>query len=211
MRVAACPGTRGRARFRSCAGRRRAGPAAVADDVVQRSVRGHVRPGRHAVHLRLSRRFDRPARQPRARSSRPLRSNRPSALTVDRDREGAADLSQAPVGQTAESFDQDAGCDTLDRVEVDGRTARDRIVAGFEDDLAGQRPDGCRARRDEHSPEPRDGRVARQDNDGTPANISQLAPPHLTPSGEGVHDAPAARRNDARSPHSSGSSSGCSS
>ena len=45
-----------------------------------------------------------------------------SALTVDRDRESAADLAQASVGETAESLDEDADRDALNRVEVDGRT-----------------------------------------------------------------------------------------
>ena len=50
-------------------------------------------------------------------------------------------------------------------------------------------------------------------DNGPPADIGQLAPPHLSPRGKRApaHDAAAAFRNDARSPHASGSSSGCSS
>lgn len=71
-----------------------------------------------------------------------------SALAVDRNLEGAADLPQAGIGETAEPFDEHPDRDALDQVEVDGRTTRDRVVAGFEDDLAGERADGCRAWRD---------------------------------------------------------------
>ena len=137
--------------------------------------------------------------------------NGPSGLTVDRDREGAANVAQTSIGQAAQPLDKNAGRNALDRVEVDSRTPGDRVVARLENDLARERPDGCRARRDEHSPESRNRRVAREDHDGAPADLRELAPPDLTPSGEGVHDAAAASRNDARSPHSSGSSSGCSS
>ena len=52
-------------------------------------------------------------------ASRMFRSG-PSALTVGRDRESAADLTQAGVGETAESFDEDADRDALNGVEVDG-------------------------------------------------------------------------------------------
>ena len=134
-----------------------------------------------------------------------------SAVAVDRDFEGATDLPQAGIGQTAESFDEDADRDALDRVEVDGRAPRDRIVAGFEDDLAGERPDGRRAWRDEYAPKSRDRRVTRQDDDRAPADLGELAPPQLAPSGQDAHEAAAAWRNEVRSPHSSGSSSGCSS
>ena len=82
-----------------------------------------------------------------------------SALTVDRDRESAADLAHAGVAETAESFDEDAERDALNRVEVDGRTPEDRIIVGGQDNLAGECPDCRRARRDEHSPKPWDRRI----------------------------------------------------
>jgi hypothetical protein len=122
-----------------------------------------------------------------------------------------ADLAHAGIGQAAKPFDDHTGRHALDRVEVDSRVPGDRVVAGFEDDLALERPDGCRAWRDEDPPKPRDHRVTRENDDGPPADLRQLATPHLAPGWEGVHDAAAAWRNDARSPQSSGSSSGCSS
>lgn len=57
----------------------------------------------------------------------------------------------------------------------------------------------------------RDHRVAREDDDWSATDLGHLAPPHLATCWNGAHDDAAARRNDARSPHSSGSSSGCSS
>lgn len=50
-----------------------------------------------------------------------------------------------------------------------------------------------------------------QHNDRTASDLGDLAPLDLPPRGEGSHDAAAALRNEARSPHPSGSSSGCSS
>ena len=59
----------------------------------------------------------------------------------------------------------------------------------------------------------RNRRITREHDDRSPADVGQLAPPHLSPCGKRAraHDAAAASRNDARSPQASGSSSGCSS
>jgi hypothetical protein len=57
----------------------------------------------------------------------------------------------------------------------------------------------------------RDHRVAGQDDDWSTTDLGHLAPPHLPARRECIHDDATARRNDARSPHSSGSSRGCSS
>jgi hypothetical protein len=84
----------------------------------------------------------------------------------------------------------------------------DRVGTGVKDNLTGEPPDGCGARRDECAPKSRDRRVTRQHNDWAPADPSHFAPPHLPACRTGVHEAPAARRHDARSPHSSGSSAG---
>jgi hypothetical protein len=78
------------------------------------------------------------------------------AVDRDRDRESVADLAQAGVGETAESFDEHVDREALNRVEVDGRTPGDRIIVGFHDDLAGECANCRRARRDEHSPKPWD-------------------------------------------------------
>ena len=81
---------------------------------------------------------------------------------------------------------------------------------GFKDDLAGDAPDGRRTRCDECAPKPRDHCVTRQDDDRAPTDLGHLAPPDLTARGSAVTTA-RRPRNDARSPHSSASSSGCSS
>jgi len=53
--------------------------------------------------------------------------------------------------------------------------------------------------------------VAREDGDRPASGLGHLAAPHLPARGEHRQDVAAARRNDPRSPHSSGSSIGCSS
>lgn len=58
---------------------------------------------------------------------------------------------------------------------------------------------------------PRDDGVAGQDHHRSAADLGHLTPPDLPTSGDDGHEAATARRNEARSPHSSDSSSGCSS
>ena len=130
---------------------------------------------------------------------------------VDRHLEGGANGAHAVVGKSAEPADQDRKRDAFDRVQVHRRTARDRVGIGFEDDFADEPTDRRRARCDQCAPMPRDHGVARQHNDRTPTDLGHLAPPDLPARRQRGHEAPAASRHDARSPHSSGSSSGCSS
>jgi hypothetical protein len=134
-----------------------------------------------------------------------------SVPAIDGDRQGAADLPHPDVGEPSESLYEDGDRDALDRVEVDRAALRDRIVRGFQDDLAGERPDGRRARRDECATKARDCDVSGQHDDGAAASHRELAPPQLAASRRRAQEAAAASRNDARSPHVSGSSSGCSS
>ena len=75
----------------------------------------------------------------------------------------------------------------------------------------GQVPDGGRAGGDQCATVAWDDGVARQDDDGSTADLGHLAPPHLPARGQVGHEAATARRNEARSPHWSGSSSGCAS
>ncbi len=125
-----------------------------------------------------------------------------SAWAVDGDRERAADFLHAVVGEPAKALYEDARRHTFYGVEVHCAVAWDWIVAGFQSDLAGESADRCRARCDECSSEPRDRSVTRQDDDGPPAEIGKFAPPHLASPRQGAHEAPAASRNDARSPQS---------
>lgn len=127
-----------------------------------------------------------------------------SALAVDGDRERAADFLHAVIGESAEALYEDAGRDAFDGVEVHGAVAGDWVVGGFQRDFAGEFAERCRARCDECSSKPRDRGVPRQDDDGPAANIWKLAPPHLASRRKVAHEAPAASRNDARSPQSSG-------
>ncbi len=96
--------------------------------------------------------------------------------------------------------------DTFDRVQVDRRTPRDRINAGVENHFARESTNRRRTRRDDRAPKPRDGCVSGQDDDGAAADVGELAPPHLAARWKRAHESPAARRQEARSPHSSGSS-----
>ena len=58
-------------------------------------------------------------------------------LAVDGDRECGADLAHARVRQSAKPVDKHCHRHTFDRVQVDGRTAGDGVVIGFEHDFAG--------------------------------------------------------------------------
>lgn len=87
------------------------------------------------------------------------------AGAVDRDLKSSANLAHPGVGKPAKSAGQDPYRDAFDRVEVDRRTARDRIKTRFKDNLTGQSPDGCRARCDERASKSRYRSVAGQHND----------------------------------------------
>lgn len=134
-----------------------------------------------------------------------------SAPTIDGNVQGLADLFHAVVTQSTEPFDENANADALDRVQVDGRRTGHRIVPRDEYDLAWQTANRCGARSDQRSAQSRDRRVAGQHDDWPSTDIRQLAPPDLSPRRNPGHEAAAASRKDARSPHSSGSASGCSS
>lgn len=134
-----------------------------------------------------------------------------SAGAVDGDCEGGTDLAHANLGQPSQPLDEDGDRDAFDRVEVHRRAKRHRVVTRFEHHLARKPADGRRAGSHEGAAMPWDDHVAGQDNDRSATDPGHLAPPDLPPGRVESHDAPAARRNVARSPHSSGSSSGCSS
>ena len=181
-----------------------------------------VRPSSPTTLLAMSR--STPAR--RSRTSSPSRqphrirpSSRPEAArfrgvgrelvgAVDSNREGGADLAHAGVAQAAQAADEHGDRHAFDRVEVDCRTAGYRIVASLQHYFADEATNRRRTRRYECTAVPRDHRVARQDHDRSASDPLHLAPPHFTACGKPAHDDAAARRKDARSPHSSGSSSG---
>lgn len=134
-----------------------------------------------------------------------------SASTVDGDFEGFADLVHAVVAESAQALDQRSNRDALDRVEIDDRNKWDWVVWRLEEDLGRDVADRGRARPDQGTPQARDRGVSREHDHGPAPDLRELAPPDITSRRKGSHDAPAAERNEARSPHSSASSSGCSS
>jgi hypothetical protein len=134
-----------------------------------------------------------------------------SAGTVDSHCKGGTDLAHSGVTQTPQPADEDRDRDAFDRVEVHRRTTRHGVVTGFEHDFADEPSNRRRTWSHERAEMARDHCVARQDDDRSTTDLGHLAPPDLPTRGKGAHEAAAARRNDAKSPHSSCSSSGCSS
>lgn len=130
------------------------------------------------------------------------------SLAGDRNSDCTADLAHAIVAESAEAMDEPPHRDALDRIEVDRRSLRYRVIAGFEDHLARQAADRRRARSNQGPPQSRNRGVARQHDDRTATSVRNLTPPHLASRRQCAHEAPAALRKDARSPHSSCSSIG---
>ncbi len=131
-----------------------------------------------------------------------------SAFAGYGDLEGTADLTHSLIAEAAEALDEGSERNALDRVEVDDRPPGNGILARLEQYLAGNRTDRRGTRPDEGAAKARDGRVSREDHDWAPSGLGDLAPPDLASRGNCCHDAPAAVRNESRSPHSSASSSG---
>ncbi len=138
-------------------------------------------------------------------------SHTAGSSAVDGDGEGAADLPHPFVAEPSEPVDEHAERHALHRVEVDRAHLRDGIHLRFEDHFTRKVADRRRARSDEGSTESGDRDVAAEHDDGSATDVGQLAPPELAPARLVAHDEPAAVRNEARSPHSSGSSRGRSS
>lgn len=132
-----------------------------------------------------------------------------SASAVDGDFECFADFAHTLVAESAEAFDQRPDRNALDRIEVDDRDERDRVVRGLEEDLRRDTADcGC-ARPDQGAPQSRDRRVSGEHHYRPAPDLWKLAPPNIASRRKRSHDAPAGARNEARSPHASASSSGC--
>ena len=136
---------------------------------------------------------------------------RSSWSAVDSDGQRSTHIAHSIVAKTTKAFGQCADRDTLNRVEVDGRTERDRILTSLEHNLTGNPPKIRRTWSNQRSPEPRDCCVTRQNDDGTTGHLRKFAPPDLSPRWQHRHEAAAASRKDANSPHSSGASIGSSS
>lgn len=136
------------------------------------------------------------------------RARRGSVFAGDGDLESSADLTHPLVTESAEALYEGSKRHALYRVEVHDRPPRDRVLARLEQDFAREPTDCGRTRPDQRTPKPRNRRVSGQHDDGSPPDLGELTPPDLSAGRKCVHDAPAAFRNDARSPHSSLVSSG---
>ena len=87
-------------------------------------------------------------------------------LALHGDFEGGADLSHPRVAQPSDARHEHAQRHALDRVEVDGASTTDRVLARLEDHLAGQAANRGRTRGNERSPKPRYRGVARSTTTG---------------------------------------------
>jgi len=164
-----------------------------------------------AAHAHLSAGDDRRRRDAVTRVGRArLSPAGPLAVTVHGDVERLTDGSHPLVSQPSQPLDKHRDRNALDRVEVDSRSQRDRVAVRLDDDLARETSNRRRTRRDERASQPWDCRIAREHDDWPPADVWQLTPPELSSRWDGArgHDAAAASRNDARSPHASGFSGG---
>ena len=129
--------------------------------------------------------------------------------TVGRHLKRRADLSHPRVAEATKPLDEQPDRDRFDGVEVDRASTLNRVLHRLEHDLAGEPSDGRRARRHQCPTKPMNRSVSRQHDNGSAADTRRLAPPQLATTRKIGHR-PAASRKDARSPHSSGSSRGCS-
>ncbi len=125
------------------------------------------------------------------------------------DLEGSAHFAHPCLAEPPEAFDDYGDRDALNGVEIDRASSWDWIVLWLQYDLAEQIADRRRARSNEGSAKPWNGSITRQDDNWSTTDVWKLAPPHFPSGWKGRHDAAAESRNEARSPHSSGSSSGC--
>ena len=132
-------------------------------------------------------------------------------LAGDRDGERGADLAHSSISEASDSVAEYVDRHTFHRIEVHRRAARDRIRLRIQHDLARQPTDRCGAWPDERPPQSGYRGVTRKNDDGSSTNVGKFTPPCLTPLGKCAHEVPVTRRQDARSPHSSTSWSGCSS
>jgi hypothetical protein len=130
------------------------------------------------------------------------------AAAGDGDFKRSADLTHPVVAESAEAFNERSQRHTLYRVEVHGRPPRDRVIAWLEEDLARDPANSGRARPDQSAAQPWNRSVSGQHDDRPTSDLGELTPPHLASDRKCGHDAPAAARNEAKSPHSSAASSG---
>src|SRR3990172_9868319 len=141
------------------------------------------------------------------------RSGRAACLggAVDRYRQCQTDLAHSHITEPTEPLSECTSRDAFNRIQIHSRSLWNRVVSHLEHNLARETPNRGSARSNQSSSQPWDHSVTGHENDGATGDLGQLAPPDLSPRGQACHDDAAASRNEARSPHSSPSSSGCSS
>ena len=132
-----------------------------------------------------------------------------TAVATNGDFERSADLPHPVVAQPTETLHERPDRHGLDRVEVHDGGAWYRVLARLERNLGREPPDRRRTRPDQCAAQAGNRNVPRQHYDRPATGLRELTPPELTSARKRVHDAPAAARNEARSPHSSRSSRGC--
>ncbi len=135
---------------------------------------------------------------------------RSGSAAVDSYGERLANLVHPKVAEATYPVDQNSYRNAFDRVEVHGSSTSHRIITGFQDDFAGEPAKRRCAWSNQHAPQSGNCRVSGEYDHGPTAYICRFTPPQLAAQRK-PHVAAAATRNEARSPHSSGSSSGCSS
>lgn len=128
--------------------------------------------------------------------------------TPGRDGQRLAQHPHPQVADPAEPLHQDGDRHPLDGVQVRDTATGHRVLTRLEKHLGRESAQVGGAGSDQGPTKARDGWVPRQHDDRPATDLGQLAPPHLAARGKCLHEAPAASVQDARSPHSSGSSMG---
>jgi hypothetical protein len=97
--------------------------------------------------------------------------------------QGCTDLGHPEVGETSQSFDEDAHRHAFHRVQVDRTPPRDGVLTRVEDYLGGQSSDCRRAGRHQRPSQSGDGSVTGKDDNWASADVRRLTPPHFPSSG----------------------------
>jgi hypothetical protein len=124
-----------------------------------------------------------------------------SDFAGDGDLQGSADLTHPLVAESAEALDERPQRHALDRVEVDDPGPWNGVLARLEQHLTRDTTDPCRAGPDQRA-KARNRQSRESTTTGRRPTPGKLTPPDLSSRRKRRHDASAAVRNEARSPHS---------
>jgi hypothetical protein len=137
---------------------------------------------------------------PSRRSGARCSADSESGFTGDGDLQGSANLTHPLVAESAEALDERPQRHALDRVEVDDRGQWNGVLARLEQHLTRDTTDPRRAGSDHRASKARNRDVSREHHDRPAPDTGKLTPPDLSSRRKRRHDAPAAVRNEARSP-----------